>query len=58
MSLDWIVSGKQIGLTKVEYRKKNESRWKRRIEGDIKIFKQELNFLEMEVKGDLGLKTN
>ena len=58
MSLDWIVSGKQIGLTKVEYRKKNESRWKRRIEGDIKILKQELNFLEREVKGDLGLKTN
>ena len=38
------------------YRKKNEPRWKRRIEGDIKSLKQEVIFLERESKGELGLK--
>ena len=46
----------RIGLKKAEHRKKNEPRWKRRIEGDIKRLKQEINFLEREVKGKLGLK--
>ena len=38
------------------YRKKNEPRWKRIIEGDIKSLKQEVIFLERESKGELGLK--
>ena len=46
----------QIGLKKVEHRKKNDPRWKRRIEGDIKRLRHEVNFLEREVKGELGLK--
>ena len=38
------------------HRKKNESRWKPRIEGDIKSLRQEVNFLERESKGQLELK--
>ena len=34
-----------IGLTKSDYREKNEPRWKRRIEGDIKKLKQDVNLL-------------
>ena len=45
-----------IGLKKAEHRKRNEPRWKHRIEGDIKRLRQEVNFLEKEVKGELGLK--
>ena len=45
-----------IGLKKAEHRKKKEPRWKRRIEGDIKRLRQEVNFLEKEVNGELGLK--
>ena len=50
----WVAD--QIGLKKAEYGKKNEPRWKRRIGGDIKRLKQEVNFLERELKGELGLK--
>ena len=50
----WVAE--RIGLKKVEHRKNNEPRWKRRIEGDIKRLRQEANFLESEVKGELGLK--
>ena len=39
----WV--GERIGFKKAEYRKKNEPRWKRRVEGDIKRLRQELNFL-------------
>ena len=45
----------RIGLKKAEHRKKNEPRWKHRIERDIKRLKK-VNFLESEVKGELGLK--
>ena len=50
----WVAE--RIGLKKVEHRKNNEARWKRRIEGDIKRLRREANFLESEVKGELGLK--
>ena len=50
----WVAE--RIGLKKVELRKNNGARWKRRIEGDIKRLKQEVNFLERESKGELGLK--
>ena len=50
----WVAE--RIGLKKAEHRKKNEPRWKRRIEGDIKSLRQEVNFLEREVNGELGLK--
>ena len=46
----------RIGLKKAELRKENEPRWKRRTEGDIKRLRQEVNFLEREIKGELGLK--
>ena len=36
--------------------KKNEARWKRRIEGDIKRLRQKVNFLGRKVKGELRLK--
>ena len=35
---------------------KNEKRWKRRTEEDIKRLRQEVNFVEREVKGELRLK--
>ena len=50
----WVAE--RIGSKKAERRKKNELRWTRRIEGDIKRLRQEVNFLEREVKGELGLK--
>ena len=50
----WVAE--RIGLKKAEHRKKNEPRWKRRIEEDIKRLRKEVNFLEREVKGELGLK--
>ena len=46
----------QLGLKKAEHRKKNKPWWKRRIEEDLKRLKQEVNFLERESKGELGLK--
>ena len=45
-----------IGLKKVEHSKKPELRWKRGIEGYIKRLRQEVNLLEKESKGELGLK--
>ena len=42
-----------IELKKAEHRKKNERKCKRRIEGDRKRLRQEVNFLEREVKGEL-----
>ena len=50
----WVAG--RIELKKAEHRKKNEPKWKRRIEGDIKRLRQEANFLERESKGELGLK--
>ena len=50
----WVVE--RIGLKKAEHRKKNQPRWKRWIEGDIKRLRQEVNFPERKVKGELGLK--
>ena len=50
----WVAE--QLGLKKAEHKKKNEPWWKRRIEGGIKRLKQEVNFLERESKGELGLK--
>ena len=50
----WVAE--RIGLKKAEHRKKNELLWKRRIEWDIKRLRREVNFLEREVKGELGLK--
>ena len=43
-------------MKETEHSKKNVPRWKRRIEGDIKRLRQEVNFLEREVKGEVGLK--
>ena len=43
----WVAE--RIALKKTEHRKKNESRWKGRIEREIKRLRQ-------EVKGELGLK--
>ena len=45
-----------IGFKKAESRKKNEPKWKRRIQGDIKRLRKKVDFLEKESKGELGLK--
>ena len=50
----WVAD--QIGLKKKEYRKSSEPRCKRMIEGDIKKLKQEVNFLQRELKGELDLR--
>ena len=46
----------RIGLKKAEYRKKNEPRWKNKIERDIKRLRQEVNFMEGEPRAELELK--
>ena len=43
-------------MKKADHGKKNEPRWKRRIEGDIKRLRQEINILNRVVKRELGLK--
>ena len=45
-----------IELKKAEHQKKNEPRWKRRIEGNIKRLRQAVNFQERKAKEELGLK--
>ena len=50
----WVAE--QIGLKKRDYREKNEPRWKRRIEGDIKKLRQDVNSLTRDLKGELGSK--
>ena len=50
----WVAE--QIGLMKIEYRKENEPKWKRRIEGDIKRLRKDVNILERELKGEIGEK--
>ena len=47
------------GLKKRDYKEKNERRWKRRIEGDIKKLRQDVNLLIRlirDLKGELGSK--
>ena len=46
----------QIELKKRDYREKNEPRWKRRIEGDLKKMRQDANLLTRDLKGELGSK--
>ena len=46
----------QIGLKKRDYREKNEPRWKRRIEGDIKKLTEDVNLLTGDLKGELRSK--
>ena len=50
----WVVE--QIGLKKRDYREKKEPRWKRRIEGDIKKLRQDVQLLTRDLKGELGSK--
>ena len=50
----WVAE--QIGLKKRDYREKNEPRWKRRIEGDVKKLRQDVNLLTRDLKGELGSK--
>ena len=44
----------QIGLKKIEYRKKKEPKSKRKIEGDIKRLRKDVNILGRKSKGELG----
>ena len=46
----------QTGLKKRYYGEKNNPRWKRRIEGDIKTLRQDVNLLRRDLKGELGSK--
>ena len=50
----WVA--KQIRLKKRDNREKNERRWKRRIEGDIKKLRQDVNLLTRDFKGKLRSK--
>ena len=50
----WVTE--QIGLKKRDYREKHEPGWKRRIEGDIKKLRQDINLLTRDLKGELGSK--
>ena len=50
----WVAE--QIGLKKRDYREKNEPRWKRRIEEDLKKMRQDANLLTRDLKGELGSK--
>ena len=50
----WVAE--QIGLKKRNYREKNEPRWKRRIEGDIKKLRQDVNLFTRDLKGELESK--
>ena len=50
----WVAE--QIGLKKRDYREKIDPRWKRRIEGDIKKLRQDVNLLTKDLKGELGSK--
>ena len=50
----WVAE--QTGLKKRDYREKNKPRWKRRIEGDIKKLRQDVNLLARDLKGELGSK--
>ena len=50
----WVAE--RIGLKKTEHRKENQPRWKRRVERDIKRLREEVKFLEMKSKGEVGLK--
>ena len=51
-----VLAAERTGLKKAEHRKENETRWKRRIEGDIDRLRQEVKFLERETKRELVLK--
>ena len=44
----WVAE--QLGLKKVEHRKKYEPFWKQRIEGDIRRLRQEVNVMERQLK--------
>ena len=50
----WVAE--QIGLKKRDYRKTNEPGWKRRIKGDIKQLRQDVNMLRRDLKGELRSK--
>ena len=50
----WVAE--QTGIKKRDYRKKNEPRWKRRIEGDLKKLRQDVNLLTRDLKEELGSK--
>ena len=52
----WVAE--QIGLKKRDYREKNEPRWKRRIEGDIKKLRQDVNLLTRDLKGNCDQRRN
>ena len=43
-------------MKKRDYTKKNEPRWKCRIEGDIRKLRQDVNLLTRDLKGELGSK--
>lgn len=47
-------TSEQLGLKKKEFREKKDPWWKRRIEGDIKNLKKDVNLLDRSEKGELG----
>ena len=52
----WVAE--QIGLKKRDYREISERRWKRRIEGDIRKLRQDVNLLTRDLKGNCDRRRN
>ena len=49
-------AAEQIGLKKRDYTEKSEPRWKRRIEGETKKLRKDVNLLTRDLKEELGSK--
>ena len=47
----WVAG--ELGMRGIEWRKKNEPKWKRRLQGEIMRLRQNLSLLERERKGEL-----
>ena len=52
----WVAE--ELGLKRIAWMEKNEPKWKRMIQGDIKRLRQDLNLLQRERKGELGKRRN
>ena len=52
----WVAE--ELGLKRIAWREKNQPKWKRRIQGDVKRLRQDFNLLERERKGELGKRRN
>ena len=51
-----MLGSKQQGLNKVKQRKEHIPWWQRRIEGDVKNLRKDINILEREKRGENGVR--